>query len=143
MEQRKRKRAAGTSVLGRDLWVDRPADRRAIWRMGELWKHAFHPREAVKNCWELCEDCGRIRRKRDRKAECVEGHLVWSTMELKETYPLRSAKDLMVILNMMKKDRTGDDNEAFQLPLVPRNKKKTKNGNTVRVEEKAPVQSTE
>ena len=106
--------------------MDRPADRKVIAKTRELWNKAFNGREAGKSCWEICEDCMRIRRKKDRKRECDEGHLVWTALELKCTYYLESVEDLMKILDHMRKDRMGEDGLGFRLPEMPRKKKKTK-----------------
>ena len=111
-----------------DHFLDRPADRKTIRKIRELWKSAFNGINAVKDCWEICEDCIRIRRRRDRKADCTEDHLVWTAFGLKETYFLESAEDLMKILNLMRQDRTGDDGLGFRMPQVPRKKKKAKKG---------------
>ena len=125
MEQRIRRRAAGKQVRHLDLFLDRPADRRAIAKIKELWNQEFNGLNAMKNCWEVCEDCFRIRRKKNRKSECHEGHLVWSASTLKETYSLQNFRDLMYILESMRKDRTGEDGLGFQMPNIPRSKKNT------------------
>ena len=143
-EQRKeriRRRPAESVVLGSELWIDGVVDRRKIWKMGELWRHAFDPKEAVKNRWEMCEDCWEIRRRRGGKGSCGDGHLVWTTEKLKETYSLKNSKDLMVILNMIRKERTQDGDEVFQLPRIPRHKKKTKKRMGKKPEQKTPEKS--
>ena len=124
MEQRIRRRRAGKAVRVYDHFLGRPADRRTIGKIRELWKCAFNGVAAVKNCWEVCEDCWRIRRKRDRKVECGEDHVVWDAVRLKEIYWLQSAEDLMRILDLIRRDRTGKDGLGFDMPQMPRKKRK-------------------
>ena len=126
MEQRIRRRAAGKAVRVWDHFGDRPADRKAIAKTRELWNKAFNGRQAVKSCWEICEDCMRIRRKKDRKRECSEDHVVWDALGLKEAYCLESVEDLMTILEHIRRDRTGKDGLGFEMPQVPRKKSKAK-----------------
>ena len=92
----------------------------------ELWDKAFNGRQAVKSCWEICEDCMRIRRKKDRKRECSEDHVVWDALGLKEAYCLESVEDLMTILEHIRRDRMGEDGQGFRLPEMPREKKTKK-----------------
>ena len=141
MQKRIYRSERGNSARHLDLFRGRPADRRAISKIAELWKEAFNGRNGEKNCWEVCEDCWRIRRKRDRKSDCHEGHLVWTALELKKTFHLENMRDLMVILDEIRKNRTGDDGLGFQMPQVPRRKRKAKKGKARKVEEKTPEKS--
>ena len=141
MEQRISRRRAGKPVRVCDHFLDRPADRRTIGKIRELWKCAFNGVAAVKNSWEVCEDCWRIRRKRDRKTECSEDHVVWDALGLKKAYCLESVEDLMTILEHIRRDRTGKDGLCFEMPQVPRRKRKAKKGKARQVEEKTPEKS--
>ena len=141
MEDRLRRRKTGKSSLEDEVWGDKGADRRAVMKMSKVWKLMNNRKTSAKYGWVFCEECYRICRKRDIGTQCEDKHLVWSIEEIKRTYPIQSAKELMAFLVMRRNDGTGNDGEAFVLPQIPREKKKAKKRTVKKSKENTPEKS--
>ena len=141
MEERRRRLATGKASLSDELWRDGPSDRRTLHRMGEVWKQMRSPSNSLKDGWLFCEECYRIARKRDIRAKCEEQHTVWTSKGITSTYPVACLRDLMIFLQMRRNDRTMQYDHGFEMPDVPRKKRKSKKKAVRKPESRSPSKS--